>query len=193
MKNLIVYAHPNPKSFCNAIVESIVKKSEEKGNETKVRDLYKLNFNPVLSPADFESFGKGQIPQDIKEEQEYIEWADVITFVYPIWWAEQPAILKGYIDRVFSYGFAYKYENGVPQGLLEGKKVITFNTSGTSNDQYEAAGMHDAMKKMNKQGIFSFCGLEVLDQVFFGSVPHVDDEVRKSYLKEAEEKIEKLL
>lgn len=193
MNNLIIYAHPNEASFCNSIVKTIVEKSKEKGHETKIRDLYKLNFNTTLSSSDFESFGKGEMPKDIKIEQEHIEWADVITFVYPIWWADKPAILKGYIDRVLSYGFAYKYEEGVPIGLLEGKKVIIFNTSGTPNEVYTATGMHEAMKKLTKDGVFAFCGLDVIDHIFFGAVPTVEESTRQGYLKEAQSKIDKLL
>lgn len=84
--------------------------------------LYELNFNPVLGASDFISFSKGNTPEDIKEEQEHISWADSITFIYPVWWAGLPAILKGYVDRVFSHGFAYAYgENGIEK-LLSGKK-----------------------------------------------------------------------
>ena len=67
---------------------------EEKGHEVRVRDLYELNFNPVLGASDFISFSQGNTPADIKEEQEHISWADSITFIYPVWWAGLPAILK---------------------------------------------------------------------------------------------------
>lgn len=95
---------------------------EGKGHEVRVRDTYELNFNPVLGASDFISFSQGNTPEDIKEEQEHISWADSITFIYPVWWAGLPAILKGYVDRVFSHGFAYAYgENGIEK-LLSGKK-----------------------------------------------------------------------
>lgn len=122
MKHVIVYAHPNTESFNHAILETVKKELEEKGHEVRVRDLYELNFNPVLGASDFISFSQGNTPADIKEEQEHISWADSITFIYPVWWAGLPAILKGYVDRVFSHGFAYAYgENGIEK-LLSGKK-----------------------------------------------------------------------
>lgn len=193
MKNLIIYAHPNPKSFCKAIEERAEKVFRKMGNETKIRDLYELGFQPILKPSDFEAFASGKIPEDIKSEQEYIKWADVIIFVYPIWWSGFPAILKGYIDRVFAYGFAYEYVNGVPKGLLDEKKVMIFNTTGTPNDIYANNGMHDAMKKTSDEGIFGFCNIKVLKHTFFGAVPSVDDETRKSYLNEVEKIIEENL
>lgn len=193
MKHLIVYAHPNPQSFCKGIVDRAYKKSVDMGNETKVRDLYSIGFNPVLSPSDFESFGRGEIPKDIKEEQDLISWADAITFVYPIWWADKPAILKGYIDRVFSYGFAYRYGETGAEGLLKGKKVTIINTSGSSNSDYEKSGMHDCIKKISSKGTFEFCGMKVDNHVFFGEVPRVDDDTRAGYLEGVDQAIEQFL
>ena len=95
-----------------------------------------------------------------------IKWADLITFIYPIWWASMPAILKGYIDRVFANGFAYKYENNIPIGLLEGKKALIFNTTGSPSDAYSESGMQDAIKQMANDGILKFCGIEPLHHVF---------------------------
>jgi NAD(P)H dehydrogenase (quinone) len=132
MKNVtIVYAHPNPASFNNGILETVKETLTAKGINFRVRDLYALNFNPVLSGADFQAFQAGTVPADIAEEQSHIAWADHVVFIYPTWWIDRPAILKGYIDRVFSYGFAYAYgENGV-KGLLTGKSATVFTTTGS--------------------------------------------------------------
>lgn len=186
MNHLVVFAHPNQKSFGKGMVDAIVKASEEKGVNVTVRDLYEINFDPVLKPADFEAFQNGKIPEDIAKEQEHIKWADVITFVYPIWWATVPAIMKGYVDRVFSYGFAYEYVDGAPNGLLKGKKALLFSTSGTPNEIYAEIGMHDSMKQATDKGIFNFIGIEDVKHTFFGAVPHVTDEIRQGYLKEVE-------
>lgn len=95
MKHLIVYAHPNPASlnahFKNTVMETLL----AKGDEVLVRDLYAQNFNPVFSLADLQAQRTGSHSDDIKREQEYIAWADTITFVYPIWWTGLPAMLKG--------------------------------------------------------------------------------------------------
>lgn len=193
MNQLIVFAHPNPKSFGKGIVDAIQKASDSVGIATRVRDLYELGFDPILKASDFESFLSGQIPEDIKVEQEHISWADVVTFVFPVWWAGFPAVLKGYVDRVFSYGFAYEYVDGVPNGLLKGKKALLFSTTGTPNEYYAASGMHNSMKQTSDEGIFGFSGLEVIDHVFFGAIPHTDDETRKNYLIEVERIIKKNL
>lgn len=186
MKHLVVFAHPNQESFCKGIVDTIKSISEKKGDNIVIRDLYKLSFDPILKPSDFESMQSGNTPEDIGAEQEFVKWADVITFVYPVWWVGLPAMLKGYVDRVFSYGFAYESVNGTPRGLLNGKKALLFCTTGSPNEVYDQNGMHDSMKQTTGAGIFNFTGIEVISHTFFGAVPSVSDETRKEYLKEVE-------
>ena len=193
MNHLVVFAHPNPKSFGKGIVDTIVKASEEKGAAVRVRDLYEIGFDPILKPSDFEALQSGKVPEDIGTEQEHIKWADVITFVYPVWWASVPAILKGYVDRVFSFGFAYESVNGAINGLLKGKKALLFCTTGSPNEVYAQSGMHDAMKKTTDQSIFNFTGIEDVKHIFFGAVPYVSDEVRGDYLNDVKKVINETL
>jgi len=189
MNHLIVFAHPNSKSFGKAIEETVSKASAEKGFHTRVKDLYIENFNPVLSQSDFEALGSGKIPADIRAEQDLITWADAISFVYPIWWTGFPAILKGYIDRVFSYGFAYEVRDGAVVGLLKGKRVRLFSTTGTPDPVYDSNGMHDSMKQTQDTGIFRFSGIDDVEHLFFGAVPYVDDSIRKGYLDQVEKTV----
>jgi NAD(P)H dehydrogenase (quinone) len=193
MNHLVIFAHPNPKSFGKGIVDTVVKASEEKGATVRVRDLYSIGFDPILKPSDFVALQSGKVSEDIAPEQEHIKWADVITFVYPVWWASFPAILKGYIDRVFSYGFAYESVNGAPTGLLKGKKALLFSTTGASNEFYSANGMHNSMKQTTDQGILNFSGIEEVNHTFFGEVPYVPDETRGDYLKEVSRIIKEIL
>lgn len=186
MNHLIVYSHPNPKSFCHAILETAVKTLQSKGHEVVVRDLYALGFDPVLKGSDFVEFQSGKIPADIKAEQEKISGAEVITFIYPIWWTGLPAMMKGYIDRVFSLGFAYSVGEWGPVGLLTEKKAVIFNTTGAAKELYDESGMFDAIKKTSDTGILNFCGVGILEHKFFTSVPSTDDATRKGYLSEAE-------
>ncbi|MCX9011867.1 MAG: NAD(P)H-dependent oxidoreductase [Candidatus Methanoperedens sp.] len=187
MNHLIIYSHPNPKSFCHAILETAVKELKSKGHEVAVRDLYELGFDPVLKGSDFVGFQSGNMPPDIKAEQEYIARADVITFIYPIWWTGLPSMIKGYIDRVFSLDFAYAAGEWGPVGLLTEKKAVIFNTAGATKEIYDESGLFDAMKKTSDMGIFNFCGIEVLEHKFFTSVPSTDDATRKGYLSKVKE------
>lgn len=184
MNHLVVFAHPNPKSFGKGIVDAVVKASEEKGANVTVRDLYKIGFDPVLKASDFVAFQSGKVPEDIAIEQEYVKQADVITFVYPVWWVSFPAILKGYVDKVFSNGFAFEAVDGVPRGLLKGKKGLAFGTTGTPSEIYAENGMHNSIKQTINEGIFNFTGFEEIKHTFFGAVPYVTEETRKEYLEE---------
>jgi len=106
---------------------------QSKESEVRVRDLYELGFDQVLKGSDLLNLQTGKFADDIKAEQEQIEWADVITFVYPVWWAGLPAMLKGYVDRAFANGFAFTYGENGPIGLLSKKKAIVFSTTGFSS------------------------------------------------------------
>lgn len=245
MNHLIIYAHPSSASFSNAILEKVKECSMKKGCKTEVRDLYSIGFDPILRAADFEGLCGGNTPEDIKREQNYIEWADLITFIYPIWWTGMPAILKGYIDRVFSYELAAQQESSdqkrqsgdskqqdtskgnsnnskqnfseKPDGdnkesensnqrndnstneqkgsltLLKDKKVIIVTPMGTSCETYDNYGMTNSMQQTCDIGIFSFCGMKVVQHKFLGGVPNVEDKVREQYLQELYNMFDKIL
>ncbi|MGG3574017.1 NAD(P)H-dependent oxidoreductase [Bacillus gobiensis] len=193
MNHLVVYAHPHPESFNHAILETAVKALEDKGHQVFVRDLYALDFQPVLKPQDTAAMKSGHIPDDIKIEQDFITKANVITFIYPIWWTGLPAILKGYVDRVFSYGFAYAYGEGEIIQLLKGKKGLIINTHGAPKEIYDEMGMTAGLTITSDVGIFEFTGIEPLDHLMFGNVSeYLEEAALKDILKQIEEKINSL-
>lgn len=193
MKIAVVNTHPNPDSFTYSLREAIVGKLQEMGHQVQDRDLYTLQFNPVLSLEEYTATMTGEFQEDVKVEQEYIEWADYLIFIYPLWWGTLPALLKGYIDRVFAYGFAYQMDDGDVKKLLTGKKAILFTTMGNSDGHYREVQMYDAMNKTVDEGIFEYVGIEVLEHKYFASVTSVDDETRKQMLEEAKSIIAKLI
>ena len=167
MKHLIIYAHPNPGSLNAQLKQALEVHLRQKNNEVIIRDLYALNFNPVLSRQDLEGQRKGQVSNDVQQEQRYITWADCVTFIHPIWWTGLPAIVKGYIDRVFSYGFAYRYDQGVQKGLLKGKQAVIINTQGKSSKHYQDIGMDRALSLTSDTGIYNYCGFSRKQHFFF--------------------------
>ncbi|KQT20841.1 NAD(P)H dehydrogenase [Chryseobacterium sp. Leaf404] len=167
MKHLIIYAHPNPESLNSFLKQTLAEHLWDNGHEVVIRDLYQLKFNPVLSLEDMQGQRMGKVSDDVQKEQEYISWAHHITFIYPIWWTGMPAIMKGFIDRVFSYGFAYRYDQGIQKGLLTGKQTTIINTHGKSKADYEDIGMDKAMSLTSDKGIFTYCGLEINQHFFF--------------------------
>ena len=183
MKNLIIYCHPNPKSFNYGILETIIQNLKEKGEEVQVRDLYSMNFNPIKSPQDFIDTKNNTVAPDIKAEQDYLLWSDRIVFIYPVWWMNMPALLKGYIDRVFNYGFAYSYNfRNLDDFKLAGKKVLVFNTSGAPKIYYLLIKALNAMNKITNTGIFKFCKMKVLGHYYYGGIPRSTDSKRKKIL-----------
>ncbi|MGF1922908.1 MAG: NAD(P)H-dependent oxidoreductase [Bacteroidia bacterium] len=174
MKHLIIYAHPNDKSLNHLFMQTAVDSLQDQNHEIEIRDLYSLDFNPTLSLEDMAGQRNGIVASDVKQEQAYISWAEQITFIYPIWWTGMPAIMKGYIDRVFSYGFAYRYDQGVQKGLLTGKKAIVINTHGKSKAEYEGIGMDKALLLTSDKGIFTYCGLEMSEHLFLDRADRVD-------------------
>lgn len=192
MKHLIVYAHPNPESLNHAILETSVRTLKQNGHEVVVRDLYALDFQPILKPADIAAMRAGQTPPDIKAEQEFITQADVLCFIYPIWWAGIPAILKGYIDRVFSYGFAYGTGEAGIIKMLTGKKGLIINTHGTPKDIYDQMGMTAGLTITSDTGIFDFVGIEPVGHLFFGGIGYLEESAYQGMLQEVEEKLNSL-
>lgn len=177
MKTLVIFAHPKPTSLNAAIKDTVVEALKKRGDSVEVRDLYALNFNPVLQ---FDGSGK----DEVLVEQKYIADADEIVVVNPIWWFSMPAMLKGYIDRVLTYGFAYAYgDNGV-DGLLKGKKITIVNTAGGTQESYAGGGFDVALNRTIAQGIYAFCGLEIANYYIAHNVMQSSDEERAKQLSE---------
>lgn len=184
MKHLIVFADPNPNGFCRKIVKVLTETLHTAKKDVIVRDLYDLKFDPIMSEADMLIISKDDHMSDVKEEQELIQDATVIVFVYPIWWMGPPAIMKGYFDRVLSRGFAYSIgEQGLERGL-EGKKAFIINTMGARVESYEKNGLIEAMRKLTDDCILEHVGMEVINHVYFGSISSADEKKQQEYLDE---------
>lgn len=182
MNHLVVYSHPNPKSFNHAILEAFSKALKEKGDEVRIRDLYAQNFDAVLKASDFEAMAEKRASEDVLEEQKHVAWADVITFIFPLWWAGMPAIARGYLDRVLSDGFAYRFDEKGHHRLLADKKALTITTLGDSEANYREKGFFKAMDLLMDGIAFDFAGLQPIGHKYFCSVPLVSHEERTKML-----------
>tara|TARA_R110001583_G_scaffold10417_4_gene47873 strand:- start:50295 stop:50858 length:564 start_codon:yes stop_codon:yes gene_type:complete len=181
MKHLIIYSHFNSDSFTKAITDKLVDEANVKGHEIKIVDLYADKFDPVLNASDM--LPEVETPKDILAYQELIKWADHYSVVYPLWWGQMPAILKGFIDRVFANGVAFQYGPEGPKGLLSGRTARVIINTGTPDSYYAQSGMHDAQVRVNDAGVFGFCGIDTQIK-FFGDVAMGSDDLRKSYLEQ---------
>ncbi len=194
MNHLIIFAHPNSKgSFGRAIADRVAKTGQELGVNTWFRDLYNLDFNPIISFEELQAANQGIIPEEIKYEHKLIRQADLITLVYPLWWMGFPAILKGYLDRVLSHGFAYKTENGESVGLLQGKQMQQFITIGSNVDKYKEFGVDKSLDHCLINGLFNYCGILNVEYELFGDIHLIDDAARLAMIETAEQKTQEKL
>lgn len=130
MKILIIYAHPNHDGHHGYFLDRFKEKLTAAHTDYEIIDLYALNYNPVLLDSELYSAGRRAISPENLDFQKKIKEAERLTFIYPTWWQNMPAILKGFVDRVFTGGFGFRYENGLPVKLLKGKKAAIFTASG---------------------------------------------------------------
>ncbi len=184
MRVLVVYAHPNPNSFNHAILESFTKGLEDGGNTFEIADLNAIKFNPSFGPDDFGQFAGKPVLQDVLDQQAKVAQADGLAFIFPIWWLSCPAILKGWMDRVLSFGFAYKYTETGMVGILKNKKALLINTTGGPEQKYMGLGRTDTIKKLFSDILKVDCGIANVEHVFFYALDMVDDETRKKYLEQ---------
>jgi NAD(P)H dehydrogenase (quinone) len=185
MKHLIISAHPSKDSFSNALMEALSADSRQQDVRVVRRNLYDLDFDPVLTSEDLGNIKKGEIPEDIAMEQKFLGESDLISLVYPLWWGSFPAVLKGYFDRILTNGFAFKVTANGPEGLLKGKKVFLHTSMGNSVEEYERKGILNAFRQVHGQEVFGFCGIEVAGHLFYPRIPDSSAEIRNKYIKEA--------
>jgi NAD(P)H dehydrogenase (quinone) len=239
MEILTVYAHPNPKSFCNAVLQQFTRGLKDAGHTCEVVDLYAIKFNPVLQMKDFanwlpdenapdvvERVVKEQIltantslwnrivarfmfrnkspieiiniinkqgPKDVREQQQKVANADALVFISPVWFVGFPAILKGWIERVFTLGFAYSLSSKGWHGDISGRiprltheKALIINTTIFNEEAYND-GLKQAMTKLIDEFALHYPGIKTVEHEYFHAVNMADKKTLQDYLKRAYE------
>jgi putative NADPH-quinone reductase len=194
MNILVVLGNPNPASFCHAIAETAVKAMQEIGHRVIYHDLHAEGFDPLLPAVEIPADGK--VPPEIVQHCEELASADGIVIVHPNWWGQPPAILKGWIDRVFRPERAYRFEDGdsgegVPIGLLKAQAAAVFNTSNTS-DEREQNVFGDPLEMIWKNCIFGLCGVDEVHRRLFNIVVTSTPEQRAAWLGEVDEMVRRV-
>jgi NAD(P)H dehydrogenase (quinone) len=182
MKFLCVLAHPEPASFTASLAHYGMRALEEEGHVVDVADLYAMQFDPVsdrrnfMEPFDptrfdqqaeerFASANAGFSP-DLQREMDRLSSCDVLVLQFPIWWLGMPAIMKGWIDRVFAIGRTYGGGRWFDRGIMRGKKAMLAVTIGGTKEAYSNDGIYgpalDVLRPIN-HGILAFCGFEVVE------------------------------
>jgi NAD(P)H dehydrogenase (quinone) len=184
-KILIINGHPDKESFCNSLAESYKKGADSTGANSKLVNVYDLKFNPILNQG-YRLIT--ELEPDLLEIQQDILNADHLVLVYPNWWGTYPALLKGFIDRVFLPGFAFKYleKSPLPAKLLKGKTARLIVTMDTPAWYYFLVNRRPGHNSM-KIGILGFSGIKPVRISSFSPIKSSDDIKRKQWLKEIEE------
>jgi NAD(P)H dehydrogenase (quinone) len=238
MKVLTVYANPNPKSFCHAILEKFDQGLKEAGHENEIVDLYAIKFNPIVGTKDgpcwvneglpmevleginlkkqaelttnnpimrrvirmvlknkttkeLLEMAKARRPKDIVEQQEKVARAQGLAIISPMWFVGFPAILKGWVERVFTAGFAFGLTNEGWKGdlggripLLKHQKVSIMSATLFDEASYKS-GFEQAIKKLYDDFAFRYPGIGKVEHTYYYAVNGVDDSTRKGYLENA--------
>ncbi|WP_322535967.1 NAD(P)H-dependent oxidoreductase [Bacillus altitudinis] len=170
MNVLIIYTHPHHNSLNGVFFKEILKGSVENPNVQEVRiiDLYQDKFDPVLIFNEEKKRRDMHKDPEIQEYQEKIKWADNIVFVYPIWWGRPPAMLLGFIDRMFAANFAYRQTGGLlPEGLLKGKRAVCVSTM-QGPTHYPFFFLQNAHKVLMKRALLQYVGIKPVKFFEFG-------------------------
>ena len=170
MQHLLIVCHPKRQTFTQTIARAYAKELELLGQDLVIRDLYRSHFDPALGEGELIGAEKPSVPAAVRREQRPLLDAGAIAFFYPLWWAYMPAMVKGYIDRVFSAGVAYdvREEEMVPR--LSGKKALIFTSSGADMAYLRRSKQWRAMRTLEEDHILSLCGIELLEHVHFASI-----------------------
>ncbi|WP_037365969.1 NAD(P)H-dependent oxidoreductase [Amycolatopsis orientalis] len=164
MNVLWIYAHPDPASLNGALRDEGVATLRDLGHDVRVSDLYAMRWNPIVDEI-------ATVPEDVRTEHGKLDWADTVVVQFPLWWADTPAILKGWFDRVFvqGYGYDYRDETGhtlrYGNGVLAGKRAMVIVTAGAHEDSLGPRGAHGSLDDLlfNVQhGTLFYTGMTVL-------------------------------
>ncbi len=177
VKHVVILAHPNRHSFNGTLAAAYSNAAKLIGDQVLLRDLYGLDFKPVLQVGEL-PFGPHFSPgEDVVAERALIADADVYALVYPLWLNAPPAMMKGYLERVFGYGFAYGKGGGGSEPLLTDKKLISITTSGAPTRWLHETGGLEAVRVLFDRHFAEVCGLTVVDHLHFGGiVPGIRDD-----------------
>lgn len=188
----IVFAHPSKVSFSRSVLEAFVRGLEDAGHSYEVADLYGMGFK---SEMDVEQYQRevgldpdAPVPDDIREEQEKINRAGGLAFIYPVWWSDCPSKLKGWFDRVFTYGYAYFYDEAeVRYTRIEIEKAVVICPAGHTLEHLEETGIAEAMRRIMLNDRLLGIGVKEANMEILGGMMPKDETYKQVNLKRAYE------
>jgi NAD(P)H dehydrogenase (quinone) len=202
MHALLIYAHPEPTSFTGALKDLAVDVLRGGGHTVEISDLYAEDFNPTAGRHDFlqaadprrfhyqteqdHANKTGTFAEDIVREQQRFVKADLVIWLYPIWWGGMPAILKGWLDRVLAHGFAYSDGRRYDTGFFKDKRGILCLTTGGTEARFSSTGVYGTIDQVLwpvQRLMVEYLGMEALKPFVAYAAPRVDQATREAYLQ----------
>jgi NAD(P)H dehydrogenase (quinone) len=171
--HLVILGHPSPDSFNAAVANAYVDAVRARHQDAVLRDLYSLNFNPLMTEDERTASDPDELPEDARHELELAIEADVIVFVYPLWFGAPPAIVKGYLDRVFGAASREREFYSPGRGPLAGKRLAVLSTSGASLPWLEGQGIWISLRQSFDQYLKVVIGFSRTDHYHADGI--VDD------------------
>uniref|UniRef100_A0AAR2J3Z8 Ribosyldihydronicotinamide dehydrogenase [quinone] n=1 Tax=Pygocentrus nattereri TaxID=42514 RepID=A0AAR2J3Z8_PYGNA len=210
---LIIYAHHSPSSFNAAAKDVAMQTLTAQGFKVIVSDLYAMNFRSSATAADiksklknpehflyaeetFTAYKEDRLSDDIKEEHLKVAQADLIIFQFPLYWFSYPAIVKGWMERVLTRGFAYTLQNTYDNGLCKDKKAVLSFTTGAPETKFQPDGINGDVNVLLwplQNGVLHFCGFQVLAPQIFWGPAHASPSERKAMLEAWQARLNGLL
>jgi NAD(P)H dehydrogenase (quinone) len=202
MRVFIVHAHPEPQSFNGAMTREAMKALRGAGHEVEISDLYAMGFNPVSDRRNFvtvrdpkyfrqqgeEAYAAAHdgFAQEVQSEMNKLFWCDVLILQFPLWWFGLPAILKGWVDRVFaSGGRTYGGGKWYDRGVFAGKRAMCSVTIGGDSPIYSERGLNGSIDSILfpiHHGILYFTGFTVIEPFLVHGAARISDAERVSHL-----------
>lgn len=186
----ILFAHPAPRSFSRLVLEEFTRGIDQAGHSYEINDLYATGFRSEMDRDQYQrEVGldpDAPVPADVREEQEKITRADALAFIFPLWWSDCPAKLKGWFDRVLTYGFAYFYDESEQRHTrIDLEKALVITPAGHTAEHLEETGVAEAMRTILLQDRLLGIGIRSGALEILGGMMPGDESFEERNLKRA--------
>ncbi len=190
MHVLVLFAHPHRASFTGELADAFCEGLREAGHSLEFADLYQEGFNPLLDGGQFRletaMDSESPRPEDVQAEQVRLERAEGLVFIYPFWWSDVPALLKGWFDRVWTYGYAYAYvEDRSRTTRLKARKALALCPAGHTDEKLDALGLREAHHRVMVEDRLLGVGIPEARLELLGGLSGNPPDVRQRILERA--------
>jgi NAD(P)H dehydrogenase (quinone) len=184
----ILFAHPAEQSFNRTVLSTFIQGLKDAGHSYEVGDLYRMGFNPDMDDTQYHrEVGLDPtvpVPEDVAFEQEKINRSDALAFIYPVWWSDCPARLKGWFDRVLTYGYAYFYDDNEERHTrIDVRKAVVICSAGHTLEHLDETGITESMRRIMLNDRLLGVGVREAHMEILGGMMPGDNSTRDENLR----------